>query len=94
MTSGLAEPNKTPVGVDGAILVHGYSATALTYYAKLPQMLADEGIPTNQIALSAFISLDDEVSCDDIAQGLEAQVSALERAGLNLQKSKIAIITH
>ncbi|HXM18322.1 MAG TPA: hypothetical protein VN934_05870 [Candidatus Tumulicola sp.] len=81
------------LAVDHVILVHGYSVQLLNNYAAIPQLLASAGVSTNSILLSAFISLDDAVSCDDLAFALEDRMAVLEaKHGVNLRKT--AMITH
>jgi hypothetical protein len=75
------------------ILVHGYSVQLLNNYAQIPKLLAAGGIATEQIFLSAFVSLDDQISCDDLAVALESRIATLEaQHGVDLRKT--TVITH
>src|ERR1700730_4596527 len=74
------------------ILVHGYSVRSLDTYGQLPQQLAKDGYKAEQIHLSAYESLNDDVTCDDLALALEGRIKTLERAGLQLADT--AIIAH
>jgi hypothetical protein len=65
--------------VTHVFLVHGYSVRSLDAYAQFPQLLA-AAYPTTNIFLSAFDSLDDAITCDDLAAALENHVAALENA--------------
>ena len=74
------------------ILVHGYSVRTLDTYGMLPQLLANEGYKPEDIFLSAFDSLNDDITCDDLANALEYRVSELELAGLDMRDT--GIISH
>jgi hypothetical protein len=68
------------------LLVHGYSEQFLNAYGTFPEALAATAPELkDQIVLSAFDSLDDGVTIDDLARGLEQQISSIEntRAGWN-----------
>jgi hypothetical protein len=83
-----------PLAVDNILFIHGYSVSKLTDYANLPQLLAQsEGIDPTNILLSAFVTLDDEISCDDLAHALEHRIEALETAG-RIKLRRTAIIAH
>jgi hypothetical protein len=49
------------------LLVHGYSVRTLDTYGMLPQLLANDGYMPEHIFLSAFDSLNDDITCDDLA---------------------------
>jgi hypothetical protein len=67
-----------------ALLVHGYSEQSLNSYGKFPEALADTAPELKDtIVLSAFESLDDGVTIDDLADGLELQMRELEKTGWN-----------
>ena len=61
--------------------VHGYSETSLGAYYNFPARLKSTTSAIDQIALSAFDSLDDTVTVDDLAVALELRFRALERSG-------------
>jgi hypothetical protein len=63
--------------VTHVFLVHGYSVTSLGTYAKFPALLESAGYPATNIFLSAFNSLDDAITCDDLAVALENHIAAL-----------------
>ncbi len=72
--------------VSHVFFVHGYSVRSLDAYAKFPAFLSTR-FPATNIFLSAFNSLDDAITCDDLAVALENHVAGLESA------SKIDIAT-
>jgi len=74
------------------ILVHGYSVRTLDTYGMLPQLLANEGYKPEYIFLSAFDSLNDDITCNDLANALEYRAIQLESAGLDM--SETAVISH
>lgn len=74
------------------LLVHGYSVRSFDSYGLLPQLLRNAGYGAQHIYLSAFDSLNDDITCDDLALALEARVHALEAAGLQIGDT--AVITH
>jgi hypothetical protein len=82
------------LAVDSILFVHGYSVRNLSDYAALPGLLArTEGIPPPNIILAAFVSLDDQISCDDLAYALDRQIAALEKAK-RIDLRRTAIISH
>ena len=78
--------------IESVLLVHGYSVRTLNSWGQLPQLLQANGLAREAIFLSAFVSLDDYVTCNDLAVALEHQIAVLERRGLDLGKT--AIICH
>lgn len=66
------------MAVKHALFVHGYSETSLGAYYRFPQLLNAAGIEVKPILLSAFDSLDDQVSISDLAAALEHHVAGLE----------------
>jgi hypothetical protein len=74
------------------VLVHGYSVRTLDTYGMLPQLLANDGYMPEHIFLSAFDSLNDDITCDDLANALEYRVLQLELAGLDM--SDTGVICH
>jgi hypothetical protein len=80
------------MAVDRVLFIHGYSETSLGAYFDFPRILESAGIGVAQIALSAFNSLDDEVTIDDLARALADHVSDLEAAGWVL--SNCGVICH
>ncbi len=72
------------------VLVHGYSETSLGAYHNIPQLLSQAGF--DSVVLSAFNSLDDFVTIDDLATALELRVRDLEASGFNVRDS--AFICH
>jgi hypothetical protein len=75
--------------VQNVLLVHGYSVRSLDSWGRLPTMLAKDGISASSIYLSAFVSLDDHVSCDDLAEALERRIATLD-----LDLTRTAVICH
>jgi len=79
--------------ITNVVLVHGYSVRSLDTYGKLPQLLIAAGIHPTSIYLSAFDSLNDDITCDDLAKALEFRVLELIRAqGIDLQHT--AFVCH
>jgi hypothetical protein len=74
------------------ILVHGYSVRNLESYGMLPQLLQNDGFASQQIFLSAYDSLNDDITCDDLARALEGRIRSREQSGLDL--STVAVIAH
>ncbi len=74
------------------ILVHGYSVRSLDTYGLLPGLLQDHGFSATDIWLSAYDSLNDDITCDDLARALEIRIALLEDAGLDLNDT--AVIAH
>ena len=74
------------------VLVHGYSVRSLDTYGQLPHLLTSAGYTTDQIYLSAFDSLNDDITCEDLANALEKRVAALEYQGVDI--SETTFITH
>lgn len=74
------------------IFVHGYSVRSLSTYGGMPKVLLANGFRPQDIFLSAYDSLNDDITCDDLARALELRVRGLESAGLNMQDT--AIIAH
>src|SRR5580698_707748 len=72
------------------VLVHGYSETSLGAYQNIPELLSAAGFDT--IVLSAFDSLDDFVTIDDLAGALELRVADLEATGFNVRDA--AFVCH
>jgi hypothetical protein len=64
------------VAVKNVLFVHGYSETSLGAYSAFPLLLSRVGIKVD--LLSAFDSLDDQVSIGDLAAALEDHVRQLE----------------
>jgi hypothetical protein len=74
------------------LLVHGYSVRSLDTYGLLPQLLQNDGFSAKQIYLSAYDSLNDDITCDDLARALEERILSHERSGLELATT--AVIAH
>jgi hypothetical protein len=66
------------MAVKNVLFVHGYSETSLGAYYRFPQLLGAAGLNVKPILLSAFDSLDDQVSIADLAAALEDHVAGLE----------------
>ncbi|HEX2712191.1 MAG TPA: hypothetical protein VHM88_08215, partial [Candidatus Acidoferrales bacterium] len=81
------------VAVERVLFVHGYSVRQLSAYGKFPAFLAGRGIPSTSILLSEFLSLDDQVTCDDLAAALEDHVTTqIEAEGLTIART--AVLCH
>lgn len=73
------------------VFVHGYSVRSLSTYGQFPTLLAARGFARADIELSAFDSLDNSISCDDLANALEDRIAALEGQGLDVTKSAFVV---
>jgi hypothetical protein len=83
------------VAVKHVLFVHGYSETSLGAYHRFPQLLSQAGIQVEPILLSAFDSLDDQVSIADLAAALEDHVAGLETDPLRGWKTEAsALVCH
>jgi hypothetical protein len=81
------------MAVDRVLLVHGYSVRSLSAYGQFPAFLSARNIPNASILLSAFLSLDDQVTCDDLAAALEDHVSTqIEAQGGTIART--AVVCH
>jgi hypothetical protein len=77
------------------LFIHGYSETSLAAYHAFPQLLSQAGLDVRSIFLSAFDSLDDQVSIDDLVAGLWDRIAALENdSTVLLDMSSCALICH
>ncbi|HEY1680991.1 MAG TPA: alpha/beta fold hydrolase [Candidatus Tumulicola sp.] len=63
--------------IDTVIFVHGYSVRDLNSFNKLPALLQADGIAATSIYLAGFVSLDDYLGCDDLADALERRIASL-----------------
>lgn len=72
------------------VFVHGYSETSLAAYQHMPELLNQAGY--DSIVLSAFDSLDDFVTIDDLAVALEMRVADLEATGFDVRSA--AFVCH
>lgn len=80
------------MAVDHVLMVHGYSVRQLKAYGQFPALLSAQGIPNSHIMLSAFLSLDDGVTCDDLAAALEDHVAQFEKTGGTITRT--AVLCH
>ena len=85
--------------IDTVLLIHGYSEQSLDAYGGFPTALMQAataaGKPLDTVILSAFDSLDDGVTIDDLAAGLEKQVSRLEDGAKRpWDTSQVVVISH
>jgi hypothetical protein len=77
------------------LFIHGYSETSLGAYHAFPLLLSQSGRNVHSIFLSAFDSLDDQISIDDLASALEDHIAALENnPAVRLDLRTCAIICH
>src|SRR5215471_1034392 len=74
------------------LLIHGYSVYQLNSYGRIPALLAPQFTSQN-ILLSEYISLDNAVSCDDLAVALEAQIGQQLRLSADVLK-ETALVCH
>ena len=73
------------------LLVHGYSVRSFDTYGSLPARLRDDGFNEQDIWLSAYDSLNDDITCDDLSRALQQRVSALEQRGLDLTRTAVVV---
>jgi hypothetical protein len=80
------------MSVSHILLIHGYSETTLSSYSDFPTILTGVGYTVDQVVLSAFNSLDDTITIDDLALALEEHAQDLEARGWNF--SAAAVVCH
>ena len=80
------------MSVDRVLFVHGYSVRQLKAYGQFPRLLSEQNFSNESILLSAFLSLDDQVTCDDVAAALEDQVSQIEARDASMRRT--ALVCH
>jgi hypothetical protein len=73
------------------VFVHGYSVRSLSTYGLFPALLAAQGFERADLELSAFDSLDNSITCDDLAEALEDRITQLEGQGLDVSKSAFVV---
>jgi hypothetical protein len=78
--------------VKHVLLVHGYAVTTFNTYGLLPKRLGTVGVVPQNIYLSAYDSLNDDTTSNDLALALAARIDTLTGAGLDL--SATAVIAH
>ena len=61
-----------------AVIVHGYSENSIDAYAQFPAVLKATAPELQEVVVSAFNSLDDGVTIDDLADALETRMRVLE----------------
>lgn len=83
------------------VFVHGWSVRSTDTYGSLPERLRkaakkkDLDIDVHQVFLSKYVSFRDEVRVPDLAQGMEAAVTAeTVLASATRKRQKLAVITH
>lgn len=77
------------------LFVHGYSETSLGAYSRFPALLGAAGLHVEPIVLSAFDSLDDQISIADLAAALDDHIVELEQSSaLGWDTAGCAIICH
>lgn len=80
------------MSVSHILLIHGYSETSLSSYSDFPTILTGVGYTVDQVVLSAFNSLDDTITIDDLALALEEHAQDLEARGWNFPAA--AVVCH
>lgn len=78
--------------ISHVFFLHGYGVRSLDAYARFPAFISSHFAATN-IFLSAFNSLDDAITCDDLAAALERHISELESAS-KIDVVRSAFICH
>ena len=81
------------MSVKNILFIHGYSETSLGAYFDFPRILSGDGRDYQEVALSAFDSLDDTVSIDDLAFALEDHAANLS-SKRNWDFRETAVICH
>jgi hypothetical protein len=74
------------------VFVHGYSVRSLSTYGLFPALLVAQGFTQADIELSAFDSLDNCVTCDDLAEALEDRMALLETQDFDV--TNCAFVVH
>lgn len=76
------------------LILHGWSDNASSF-EPLKQWLMQRGRPTAQVFLGNYESMEDNVTFDDLADGLQTRLAALERNGtLRLDPFSLDVIIH
>jgi hypothetical protein len=81
------------MALKNALFLHGYSETSLGAYYNFPERLQQRVPGLANIVVSAFDSLDDTVSIDDLAGALEDRVQRLEQ-GRGWVMNETAVLCH
>ena len=76
------------------IFIHGYSESTLGAYYEFPVILKNAAPSIKRIILSAFDSLDDGITIDDLANALEDRIAVLEGGADPLVITDTAVICH
>ncbi len=74
------------------VLVHGYNVTSTRTYGLLPQRLKNLGHTIKDVYLSKYVTLDDDLTLDDIVKAFQAALADVY--GPQLGKKKFACVTH
>jgi hypothetical protein len=80
--------------IDTILFVHGYSVTNLNSFNQLPALFAGQGFKSASLYLAGWISLDDRISCSDLAASLEERVASLEANVPGFDLGRTLVITH
>ncbi len=76
------------------LILHGWSDTADSF-VPLKQWLVRHGRPTQDVYLGNYESMEDHVTFDDLADGLQTRLDTLRRAGkLTLAPYSLDVIVH
>ncbi|HEY0382058.1 MAG TPA: hypothetical protein VGC72_07660 [Candidatus Elarobacter sp.] len=81
------------MALKNVLFLHGYSETSLGAYYNFPQRLQTRIPALESIVVSAFESLDDTVTIDDLAAALEDKVQSLEK-NRGWKMNETAVICH
>lgn len=74
------------------LLIHGYNVTSTRTYGVLPQRLKAAGHRIRNVYLSKYVTLDNELTLDDIVRAFQAAL--VDIYGASLGKTKFACVTH
>ncbi len=74
------------------LLLHGYNVTSTKTYGVLPRRLKGLGYNVRNIYLSKYVTLDDDLTLNDIVRAFQAAL--LDVYGPNLDAKEFACVTH
>jgi hypothetical protein len=82
------------MSIANVLLVHGYSVRDFKSYGQYSALLAEAlNLTPSQVFVSAFDSLNNQVTCDDLSRALELRIKRLEQARL-IDISNCALLCH
>src|SRR3954466_15425719 len=74
------------------LLIHGYNVTSTKTYGVLPARLKKAGHRIRNVYLSKYVTLDNELTFNDLVRAFQAGL--VDLYGSSLGKSRFACVTH